>query len=52
MIGYFSLGEYKQNERLKISDQYNKTVAEYSETNKENTELSCIHPVKEVMQIS
>ena len=35
LIGYFAYAEYKENKKLKISDQYNSIVTEYSENNKE-----------------
>ncbi len=47
LIGYFSLGEYKQNKRLKISDQFNLTVAKYSENNKEITKNNLIELINE-----
>ena len=37
LIGYFIYGEYKENQKLKISDQYNSITTEYSEKNKEET---------------
>ena len=37
LISYFAFGEYKEKKKIEISDQYNATVAEYSEKNKENT---------------
>ena len=47
LIGYFSLGEYKQNKRLKISDRFNLTVAKYSENNKEITKNNLIELINE-----
>ncbi len=35
LIIYFTLGEFKERKRIKISDQYNSIIAEYSEKNKE-----------------
>ena len=37
LICYFALSEYKQKNRLKISDQYNQTVSLYSKVDKEIT---------------
>ena len=37
LIGYFTYAEYKENYKLKISDQYNSIVTEYLESNKEET---------------
>ena len=37
LIGYFIYAEYKENQKLKISDQYNSITTEYSEKNKEET---------------
>ena len=37
LIGYFAVAEYQDKKKIKISDQYNKTVFEYSSINKENT---------------
>ena len=37
LIGYFTYAEYKENYKLKISDQYNSIVTEYLDSNKEET---------------
>ena len=37
LMGYFAFTEYQDKKKIKISDQYNKTVFEYSSINKENT---------------
>ena len=37
LIGYFIYAEYKENQKLRISDQYNSITTEYSEKNKEET---------------
>jgi predicted negative regulator of RcsB-dependent stress response len=37
LMGYFAFAEYQDKKKIKISDQYNKTVFEYSSINKENT---------------
>ena len=37
LMGYFAFAEYQDKKKIKISDQYNKTVFEYSGINKENT---------------
>ena len=42
LIGYFVYAEYKENQTLKISDQYNSIMTEYSEKNKEETRNSLL----------
>jgi len=42
LIGYFAYAEYKENQKLKISDQYNSITTEYSENNKEETKNSLV----------
>ena len=42
LIGYFVYAEYKENQKLKISDQYNSITTEYSEKNKEETKNSLV----------
>ena len=42
MIGYFVYAEYKEKQKLKISDQYNSITTEYSEKNKEETKNSLV----------
>ncbi len=44
LIGYFTLAEYKKKQKLKISNQYNSIVTEYSKKNKnkEQTKNSLI----------
>ena len=42
LIGYFVYAEYKENQKLKISDQYNSITTEYSENNKEETKNSLV----------
>ena len=42
LIGYFTYVEYKENERLKISDQYNSIVTEYTNGNKEKTKIALV----------
>tara|TARA_Y100000591_G_scaffold266739_1_gene240602 strand:+ start:237 stop:881 length:645 start_codon:yes stop_codon:yes gene_type:complete len=37
LLGYFIFGEYKENQKLKISDQFNSAVTEYSYDDKEKT---------------
>tara|TARA_B100000035_G_scaffold312005_1_gene322600 strand:- start:1946 stop:2590 length:645 start_codon:yes stop_codon:yes gene_type:complete len=37
LIGYFTYIEYRENQRLKISDQYNFIVTEYKDDKKEKT---------------
>ena len=42
LMSYFALAEYKERKKIKISDQYNSIVAEYSEENKEITKKNLI----------
>ena len=42
LISYFALIEYKEKQKLKISDRYNSIVTEYSQDNKENVKNSLI----------
>ncbi len=42
LTGYFAFVEYNKKKRLKISDQYNSTVTEYSSENKEKTKNSLV----------
>ena len=42
LISYFAFTEYKKKQKLKISDQYNSTLVEYSENNKEKTIKSLV----------
>ena len=37
LISYFAIKEYRENQRLEISDLYNSIVTEYNEENKEKT---------------
>ena len=34
LVGYFTYVEYRENKRLEISDQYNSTVNEYTNSSK------------------
>jgi len=47
LIGYFVYAEYKENQKLKISDQYNSITTEYSEKNKEETRNSLVELIYE-----
>ena len=38
LIGYFSYAEYRENQIVKISDQYNSILSDYSDDNKEKTQ--------------
>tara|TARA_B100001057_G_C22752954_1_gene912532 strand:- start:748 stop:1392 length:645 start_codon:yes stop_codon:yes gene_type:complete len=38
LIGYFAYSEYKENQIVKISDQYNSILSDYSDDNKEKTQ--------------
>ncbi len=42
LIGYFVFVEYKKNQKLKISNQFNSTIIEYSNNNKEKTKNSLV----------
>ena len=42
IISYFTLIEYREKQKLKISDQYNFIVTEYSQDNRENVKNSLI----------
>ena len=37
LVGYFSLGEYKNKQKINISDDFNSIIIDYSENNKEQT---------------
>ena len=47
LIGYFSYAEYRENLKLRISNQYNLIVTEYSKENKEKSKNSLIKLVYE-----
>ena len=42
LVGYFAYTDYKKKAKLKISDQYNSIVTEYSKSNKEKTKNSLV----------
>ncbi len=42
MGSYFVFSEYKKNQKLKISDQYNSLVTEYSDDNKDKIKNSLV----------
>jgi len=42
LVGYFAFEEYKEKKKIKISDQYNSIVTEYSDDNKEITKKSLV----------
>mgnify|MGYP001341460194 CR=1 FL=1 len=42
LVGYFAYIDYKKKAKLKISDQYNSIVTEYSENNVEKTKNSLV----------
>ncbi len=42
LMGYFAFAEYNKKKRLKISDQYNLVVSEYSTQNKEKIQNSLV----------
>ena len=42
LMGYFVFAEYKENKKIEISDQFNKTVAEHSNKNKQKTKNTLI----------
>ena len=37
LIGYFAYTEYRENQTVKISDQYNSILSDYSDDNREKT---------------
>ncbi len=37
LIGYFSFGEYKNKQKIRMSDEFNSIIIDYSENNKEQT---------------
>jgi len=45
LITYFAYGEFKERKRIKISDQYNSIITEYSENNKEISKKGLIELV-------
>ena len=45
-ISYFTFEEFKERKKIKISDQYNLIVTEYSEENKEITKNALIKLIK------
>ena len=45
-ISYFTFEEFKERKKIKISDQYNLIVTEYSEDNKETTSNALIKLIK------
>jgi predicted negative regulator of RcsB-dependent stress response len=42
LIGYFVFVDYKKKQKLKISNQFNSTIIEYSNNNKEKTKNSLV----------
>ena len=46
LISYFTYGEYKDKKRLKISDQYNSLVTEYSKNNVKTIKNALIELIK------
>ena len=42
LMGYFAFAEYKENRQLKISNEYNSIVTEYSKDKKEKTKNSLV----------
>ena len=47
LIGYFALGEYQDRKKIKISDSFNTTTINYSESNKEKTAKELIQIINE-----
>ena len=45
LISFFVFLEYKEKQKINISDQYNSTVIEYSEENKDKTKNSLVNLV-------
>jgi len=46
LLGYFTLGEYKERKKVEISDEYNSIIMKYSEVNKENTKKALVELVR------
>ena len=44
-LSYFGFQEYKEKKRILISDQYNRTIIEYSSNSQENTKNSLVDPI-------
>ena len=42
ILGYFVFSEYKKNQKIKISDQYNSIITEYSDNDKEKIKNSLV----------
>ena len=47
LIGYFALEEYQDRKKIKISDSFNTTTINYSESNKEKTAKELIQIINE-----
>ena len=47
ILGYFVFSEYKKNQKIKISDQYNSIITEYSDNNKEKIKNSLVDLIYE-----
>ena len=50
IIGYFAFAEYEEKKKLKISDQYNSIVTEYTYKDKETTTNILIELIKKRTQ--
>ena len=51
LISYFAIKEYRENQRLEISDLYNSIVTEYNEENKEKTIKLLIDLINKMINI-
>ena len=47
ILGYFVFSEHKKNQKIKISDQYNSIITEYSDNNKEKIKNSLVDLIYE-----
>ena len=47
ILGYFVFSEYKKNQKIKISDQYNSIITEYSDNDKEKIKNSLVDLIYE-----
>ena len=47
ILGYFVFSEYKKNQKIKISDQYNSIIIEYSDNDKEKIKNSLVDLIYE-----
>ena len=51
IISYFAFAEFNERKKVKISDEYNLIVTEYSETNKDTSKKALIELVNNFISI-